>query len=262
MEVRIRERDANRSAEAPPVLKRRSGSFLSVDSTMLSSVVDENDDSAASTPVEEQSSSFTFQDLSVVEVRVQQPPQRKELSLQDKALACLQELDGLLQLDLPKQPSISPLSSSQSPFRTPPSPAKPALKKNDSFDSTKKLQRSVSFSSLSIREYQVALGENPSVSYGPPIQLGWDFSNEYQVSLDQYEQARSPRRAPQIVPAVWRSQWLQRSASQEEIQSVIQEVKRVQHQRKVTDLLLPFSMMQEACLEVVGQVQQVVMGAS
>ena len=54
-------------------------------------------------------------------------------------------------------------------------------KKNEEFN----MVRNVSFSHLQIRHYEVTLGDNPSVSSGAPLSLGWRYDpNEYVSSLD------------------------------------------------------------------------------
>ena len=54
-------------------------------------------------------------------------------------------------------------------------------KKNEEFN----MVRNVSFSHLQIRHYEVTLGDNPSVSSGAPLSLGWRYDpNEYVSTLD------------------------------------------------------------------------------
>lgn len=48
----------------------------------------------------------------------------------------------------------------------------------------------VSFANIFIREYEVIPGDNPSVSVGCPLSLGWDYESEFSVALDDYETAR------------------------------------------------------------------------
>lgn len=54
-------------------------------------------------------------------------------------------------------------------------------------DSKHGSKRRVSFKNIEIREYPRCLGENPSVSAGPPISIGWRHNQSYVLDLDQYE---------------------------------------------------------------------------
>jgi hypothetical protein len=47
--------------------------------------------------------------------------------------------------------------------------------------------QSVSFHSVIIREYGRCVGDNPAVSSGPPISLGWDYLPNREVPIDHYE---------------------------------------------------------------------------
>ena len=62
--------------------------------------------------------------------------------------------------------------------------------------SNKRTFGSVSFSTVEVREYNQTLGDNPSVRFGPPIQLDWDYTlaNDVPEDLDLYEARRGPRR--------------------------------------------------------------------
>merc|ERR1712113_295839 len=51
----------------------------------------------------------------------------------------------------------------------------------------KQHRRSVSFSNVQVREYDLCLGDNPSVSTGAPVSLDWSYKSEASYPLDEYE---------------------------------------------------------------------------
>jgi hypothetical protein len=55
--------------------------------------------------------------------------------------------------------------------------------------------KKVTFSELTIREYPLILGDNPSVSEGAPLSLGWKPQQSYTRNLDLYEYTRGERKA-------------------------------------------------------------------
>jgi len=54
--------------------------------------------------------------------------------------------------------------------------------------------KSVHFSTVQIREYDLILGDHPYCSNGVPTQLGWIHVERKAVNLDHYECLRSPKR--------------------------------------------------------------------
>jgi len=54
--------------------------------------------------------------------------------------------------------------------------------------------RTVHFSTIQIREYDLILGDHPYCSNGVPTQLGWEHIEQKAVNLDHYECIRGPRR--------------------------------------------------------------------
>lgn len=66
------------------------------------------------------------------------------------------------------------------------------LKSESSSMSTEK--KSVSFDSVEINEHQVILGDNPSVSSGPPVTVAWESHESYTFSVDEYEESHPERR--------------------------------------------------------------------
>jgi len=51
--------------------------------------------------------------------------------------------------------------------------------------------RSISFSHVQFREYCREVGDNPTVSYGCPLALGWKFNEREIVNIDSYEADRT-----------------------------------------------------------------------
>ena len=72
------------------------------------------------------------------------------------------------------------------------------LKKGDALSSTQprvKNEWSVRFDSVQMREFDLTLGDNPSVSRGVPIALDWNYNPKPIVqTLEEYELDRRPRR--------------------------------------------------------------------
>lgn len=68
--------------------------------------------------------------------------------------------------------------------------------KNNIGESNKSLdqsngEKSVRFSSVDVRDYSICLGDNPSVSRGVAISLGWGYDKEITFEINSYECNRS-----------------------------------------------------------------------
>lgn len=139
-------------------------------------------------------------------------------------------------------------------------------------------KRSVSFSELQIREYNIDLSDHPACSYGPPIQLSWEYHSAKTVSVEDYETAKqtatrnkqqqqrkqqeknssrqqpqeqllhqttsssgSSNSSPRLLPYNVRQYWLQHGAgySVEDIQRCMQAVDRTKRERLLTDMFAP-----------------------
>lgn len=122
------------------------------------------------------------------------------------------------------------------------------------------VQRTVSFSSLSIREYPPALSDNPSCSYGPPVQLDWDHEAEQTHHIDHYEQSRMPRReSHELLLSYYDRRYLllkKAGYSKREVRETMKEVERVKRERMMTDLFLPAQALDETMENVVASVRQ------
>ena len=105
-----------------------------------------------------------------------------------------------------------------------------------------KKKREVSFSTVVVREYDMTLGDNPSCSYGPPVQLSWEFDEIVNLKLDEYERSRSKRRSMrQMVLSYYRRCDILQSAgySSNEIRSATRQVNKAKRQRDTTKFFMP-----------------------
>jgi len=135
------------------------------------------------------------------------------------------------------------------------------LTSNNSSDlssSGKKMNRSVSFVSVDVREYDRTIGDNPSCRSGPPLSLDWSYSKKYEQpkALDEYEKEREPDRVHHL-NRLHVNKYRRRNLlsfhwghSEEEMKSARQETKKLQRQRSLTQVLLPIHMAEEAFISV------------
>jgi len=71
--------------------------------------------------------------------------------------------------------------------------------------------KNVRFSTVEMRLYPLRLGDNPSISGGPPLTIGWDYEGSPIVSkVEEYETIRPPRRTSEEmkIPRSLRQEWL------------------------------------------------------
>jgi hypothetical protein len=133
-------------------------------------------------------------------------------------------------------------------------------------ESSSSLKRTVSFSSLEVREYNIALSDHPSCSYGPPIQLGWDYRQKKAVQVEDYEEVKlqQPRRSRHDMVLsynVRRYLLLKRAGySSQDLEKAMSEVDRVKRERVMTGMFLPASKLDETMEYVFDRVKTTVFG--
>lgn len=120
---------------------------------------------------------------------------------------------------------------------------------NDSLSSSRK---GVEWGVVQIRSYGQTIGDNPSVSYGTPIQLDWDYEVHEAVDLVAYELNRGARRnlRQMVLSYYYRKNLLswQYGFGEDEIKAAKKEANRVKFKRDITRSFL-IAMPMEAAVE-------------
>jgi hypothetical protein len=108
----------------------------------------------------------------------------------------------------------------------------------------------VKFDSIQVRDYDITLGDNPSCSFGPPLSLDWDYDENEPVCIDKYEEGRHPRRKMYQMHMLsrQRANLLKREAgtTDDEMEKIMDEMRKIQKGRNMTKAGLPFSKIHEA----------------
>mmetsp|Transcript_19593 Transcript_19593/g.27196 ORF Transcript_19593/g.27196 Transcript_19593/m.27196 type:complete len:319 (-) Transcript_19593:1918-2874(-) len=112
----------------------------------------------------------------------------------------------------------------------------------------RKSSSKVNFQDVTIREYDLTLGDNPSVSCGPPISLDWTYSENDSLCLNAYEGNRPQRRTSRqlCVNYYQRMNILSNLGhTEEEIKQAKNEAKKSKNQRAITRQFLPLSKVED-----------------
>ena len=114
---------------------------------------------------------------------------------------------------------------------------------------TKQSNTRVSFCQVHVRRYSQTLGDNPSVSYGPPISLDWDYEVQEAVDMDVYEATRGRRRnLRQMMLNYYHRKNLLTwgcGATEADMEAAQKAVNKIKRERALTRALLPASKLQE-----------------
>ena len=106
---------------------------------------------------------------------------------------------------------------------------------------TKKNPKTVQFCNLEIRTYPLTLGDNPSVSSGPPLTLDWNHETTHTFSVDAYESQLAPPEDRRPLAAMARPASLRIAILCDDariglrtVQAAVREVEAVKRQRRRT----------------------------
>lgn len=102
-------------------------------------------------------------------------------------------------------------------------------------------RRSVSFHQIELRHHDVIVGDNPSATGGPPIQIDWYPKRIETRGVDEYEDNRGPRRRGDDlrIPGRFRGDRLREAGfSEEEIGGAEREAIRDEERRSETNRAL------------------------
>ena len=108
---------------------------------------------------------------------------------------------------------------------------------SDEMDGPKAMRR-CSFSCVDIREHERIAGDNPCVSSGVPLSIGWGYHQHQSLALDNYELNKGPPRdkIEMLVPAEVRKSMLRDEfgVSVKEINMAVREANITRLQRRNT----------------------------
>jgi hypothetical protein len=100
--------------------------------------------------------------------------------------------------------------------------------------SSSSLQPRVTFSAVEFHTHGLILGDNPSVSVGPPLAISWKAVESKILDLEEYETSRPPRRERRdlVVPRSIRVNWLRAQGyARGELTEVENEIKQIKKHR-------------------------------
>ena len=121
--------------------------------------------------------------------------------------------------------------------------------------STRNAQRrrsSVQFGSLTIRSYEVQLGDNPSCSNGAPVSIGWRYNELNPIGIDAYEEWMKDKRRSRSqfhLPRFERESILREHGySRDQMKKATKEVAKIKKQRRASLKTTTMSRLQERSL--------------
>jgi hypothetical protein len=127
-----------------------------------------------------------------------------------------------------------------------------------------KLPRKVRFHEIQFREYEQTIGDNPCVSYGPPISLDWDYEECGSIDVEEYEANRGRRRGMRemIMNYYVRTNLLtfKYGATEKELKAATKAANREKRSRAITKALLPYQLVEDLAQSAVRKTKRLASG--
>ena len=109
---------------------------------------------------------------------------------------------------------------------------------------------SVQFGSLTIRNYEVQLGDNPSCSNGAPVSIGWRYNELNPICIEKYEAWMKDKRRSRKefhLPRFHRESILRECGySRSEMTKATKEVDKIKKQRRASLKTTPITRLRES----------------
>ena len=140
-------------------------------------------------------------------------------------------------------------------------------RRRDTLEGARRRQSRVSFAHVKIREYERVLGDNPSVTSGPPLSIGWRHSpTPLIMSLDDYESGKGPPRSSSeyLVPKSVRESMLKEHAgvSRREIANAVRTIQKEKAARRKTVVNLGMTPAEERMEEAKRKMKTILRSSS
>lgn len=124
--------------------------------------------------------------------------------------------------------------------------------------------KQVCFGVVAIRSYNQTLGDNPAVTFGPPIQLDWEYEEQGEIDVTEYECSkgcRYRRSEQQLRMSYYKRKDIltkQYNVGMEEFEKAKKDVNKAKFLREVTMYFLPARKLEEALESAVRKTKRLV----
>jgi hypothetical protein len=127
---------------------------------------------------------------------------------------------------------------------------------------TKPKNTVVQFGSIEIRSYDICIGDNPSVSYGTPISLDWDYVVELKDTVEKYESIRSLTKRRNMRQMMMNYNHrrnillLHWNVTEDALLQSEKEMNLIRSQRNMTRTLLPLAPLEDCMTSLYRKIQR------